>query len=372
MAIYLISFLIIWVVGIIFKVNETQKKRRNFIIFSFFILTNIAMLRNYTVGIDLRLHYYKNFSNIIKMNWSNINNTYYEIGYTVFNKIIGVISQEPRTLIIATSLVTIPVWGWYIYKNTNYVHQATCIFILYNLYFINFNILRQAIAIAILLIAIEIGLKRKRYILYVALILLATTFHGTAILTIVLIPLSRIKFKKNYFLLVCIITVITLVGYEILINFISKFLNTQKDYTYYLYEKITGGYGIVGRLSIAISITVFILFFISFIYRRNKSENNEELLSGDLMTYAAAIVMILVVLGLKFSLSERISYYFLPFWVIGIPESLEKMEMKNRKQKIVIYFLFYMMLIGYYLFIIFSGRAELLHGTVPYNFFEGN
>ena len=57
--------------------------------------------------------------------------------------------------------------------------------------------MRQAVAIGFLLLAFE-NLKSKKYVKYFLEILLAMSFHGSAILGILYLFASRFKYKKKY------------------------------------------------------------------------------------------------------------------------------------------------------------------------------
>lgn len=79
MLIYCGLMAVILGIGCIFKVKETKKKQRLFIIFIFTLCALIASLRSFNVGIDT-LQYYRNYYTIGSIEWGNYDSVRYEFG----------------------------------------------------------------------------------------------------------------------------------------------------------------------------------------------------------------------------------------------------------------------------------------------------
>lgn len=377
MLIYIIFILIIFIFGFFGKTNNSKMNKKIFLFVSFGIMTILSSLRKYTVGIDLNDHYFKNFSVIANIDLTNLSNQYYEIGYTIFNKLLSFITTDPQILVVATSFIIYPIFGWFIYKNSNHVFQSTIIFICYNMFFQYMNVIRQAIAIAILLIAVEEGIKKNKKIVFILIVLLASTFHGTAILGLILLPLSKIPFYRSYIFVSVFVTLAMSILYEQLVNVFSIFANSQKDYTLYIYEKNVSGYGTTGKICMLITSIMFLLAYFILIFNRKCRDNNEKnnssidiensKLSVDLQMFGILFVMALTIFGNKLAVAERLGYYFLPFLIVGIPNCID--YIKTSKNKLAFIACINFIFVSYFSYTLFTGGAQKLFGVVPYLFF---
>ena len=208
---YIIMLIMIIILGIIVQPNRTSTRKKIYIIVSFGSMAILAALRKYTIGIDLELLYAPAFENIAKMRWESLSLIEMETGYVYFCKLLTLISQDVQVFISVTSVFIYSIYGWFIYKNSKNVIISTTMFIFLSLFFMSMNIVRQEIAVAIILIAYEF-LKRNKKIVAIALIILATTIHASAIICLLIfIPLYGKEFKKKYLIISIIVIMLLLV-----------------------------------------------------------------------------------------------------------------------------------------------------------------
>ena len=97
MLIYLILIFAILLVFTIFK------KKNKALLISFVLMTLVASLRKYTVGVDTK-QFYKAFLLIIADSSWNYSNFRYEPGFYYLCKIIGLITSNAQVLIVVTSI----------------------------------------------------------------------------------------------------------------------------------------------------------------------------------------------------------------------------------------------------------------------------
>lgn len=371
MLIYIILFSIILLLTTVMDTKEKNIKKI-YIIICFGLMTIIACLRKYTIGIDLEYLYYPIFKSIVNIPWNYLTNLIsLEVGYVFFCKLLTSISNNPQILIVITSLLTIPFTGWFIYKYSKDVKTSTLMYILLNIYFMSLNIVRQEIAVSFILLAFHYWItnKKKKSLLF---IILATSFHSSAILMLPIFCLYKKKFKKNYFYLVIILIFFFLLFYKPLINIYSNIsealnLNSNKDYATYL-ENDRFGTGDINLNSISSVILNIIIFLISYYYivLVNKTKDIQQINLQHFSLIMVTINMIVDIVSLKMVILARLSYYFLPFSLLIIPEVIK--ISKNSFNRYIIKLMFFTALFIKFIYI-FILLADDLYGVMPYQFF---
>ena len=196
MYVYVAVLLLILVNGLLFG-----HRRKWFVLSSFILIIGMAALRKYTVGIDLAGHYAKQYTVIANLSWSQLPAYYrvhtYNLGFIVFAKLLGAISDNSQCFIIATSVIIFGSTARYIYRHSDNVVLETFMFVTSFTMMMYMNIIAQAMAIAIILFGLDLLLK-KQYLRYIICVLFATTIHTSAIVCLGFIPLLSLPNKKKY------------------------------------------------------------------------------------------------------------------------------------------------------------------------------
>lgn len=380
MTIYLVT-LVIALLGGLFHVNKSYRSRRRYVFFIFSIIILISALRHYTIGIDLKNQYYNLFIRVADMNWSDIGNTAYDVGYVVFNKIISMFTTNPQWFIAIHSIIVFGITGWFILRYSDDVVMSTFLFIANNVWFMYMNVLRQALAICVILIAFAVWEKKewklKRYLIYGMLYLLAVSFHSSAALMIVIPIIAHVKFRRNQIVVSGIIVGFAFLLYDKIFEIASRLIGFRRNYSLF-YEGTTAGKSAI-NLNSLYGILIYVIFFLiayySLIYHRQVSEkrigndsiisvNNEGAIS--LLMYLTLFLIICRALVWRSSIIGRMAYYFIPFTWILVPKAIKEYPGINNK-----YILRIMIYCGITLMFIWMGyrSANTLYGTVPYRFF---
>lgn len=155
-------------------------QKRNKITLRLFFCGFFALLamRDLTVGSDLfeyrnlfELCQATSFDNLIKMKW--------EVGYTIYNKIVSIFSHSYRVfLMISAIVILIPIYKLYS-KEEDYSYLAILLFINMPCFLMIFSGIRQAIAMSIGIVA-YIFLEKRKYILSGIMVFVAVLFHTSA------------------------------------------------------------------------------------------------------------------------------------------------------------------------------------------------
>lgn len=357
-----------------FTISNTKDiKKRRYLLVCFGLITFFSAIRNYTVGRDLEGHYYQMFSKIIHMEWNQLALTSYDTGFAAFYKLIGSFTKDPQWMIAIHAIFVFSVTAWFIYRNSDDVRVSTFLFIVSNTWFMYLNVLRQAIAISIVLIAVEIWKTEWKllwkWIIYLSLIIFATTMHSSAIIFVFLPFLFKLKFKRKEILGSILVLLASFVLYNRVFNLASRFIGGRRDFAEF-YAEGTSAINIISIYGVLINLLIFALACYVLVYR-NKNNNKRKTnaiapFSNEFLLFMGLLFLICRVASLRLSIMGRMTYYFGPYLWILFPRTLENMTLKNNKKVIKITLMTIMFIA--FVWIGFQS-ASLLFGTVPYQVF---
>lgn len=371
MVIYILIFLLIFIATILMKTN-TNKQKKIYLFIVFGLMTLFACLRKYTIGIDLQYLYAPYFKTIGLTSFGRLSSINLELGYVFFCKLISLINKDVQCLIIISSIIIYSSYAYFIYKNSENVKYSSLLFILFMLYFMSMNIVRQELAIAIILFAFEL-LKKKKKVLFVLIIILTSLIHQSAIIFLLLPIFFDKEFKKKHFYIGMIGSGISFVLYKNLIIWFSSLLaflglNNNKDYTMYLNSKAFG-VPIVNLNSLSelvLALATFLLCLYYFELVDNKKNDAKENIPGSFYIFMTMFYAITMILSFKMVIVARYQYYFLPFVICAIPAALNRSKYDSNKK--IVNIVIFLCLIAKFMYI-FLKLSDVLYGVMPYEFF---
>lgn len=382
MVIYFIQILAIIAVGSISNANKNEKTKKRFLFFSFGLLILLAALRSVNVGTDLATHYAKRYVQIASYSWSRMPEfsamSTYEIGYCYLTKLLSLICPHVQFYIAATSLFTYGVTARFIYKNSSDVKMSTYIFVLTCTYYNYMNIVRQAIAISIILLGYEFlkqqTNKIKNYTIFALFVILASSIHSSAILCLLLILFKELKFQRKHIFIGLACTVIFYVLYQQIFGFVLNLFGLSGEYAGYL-TKEAESVGHINRQSIYMFITIalaFVMGCVTFVAQRkiaNADESKKEyLLSSNegFLLYTGLLATVCRLMVFRMNIINRYSYFFVPFVLLLYPMAIYGCKLKSNRK--VLKWFVYIVLAIYFVWMTVAYEASF-HRTVPYEFF---
>ena len=382
MIIYFVLAGFIPLYGFLTHANRNNFRKKQFVFVVFGIMTLISALRASTIGIDLDLHYAKNYELISSVNWSDIpifaTLKQYEVGYCYFTKLLTYISTDVQFYIIFTSVVIYGVHGYFFYKKSEDVILSSSLFMFFCLFYMYMNIVRQAVAVSILLMAYLIFSESKKkvhnYVVFVLLVTLASVFHSSAILCLVYLLFDKLKFTKIHMLLGIVVTALIYVGYSSVYKFVLSILGGNDKYSSYLDSEKYG----VGHMNsqsvyyVIITLGAFLLGYYILVWKDKTShklfaKQEYKVKSNEsFMLYMSFIAFACRLLIFKMSIITRFTFYFIPFVLILYPYAISKF--KRRSNRIILNLTVYGVCLIYFVWVTLS-NADTLYGVVPYEFF---
>lgn len=365
MAIYIgiIAFTVL--LGIIINANETNYKKKFFLITIFSLIAVFSALRSKNVGMDTE-QFFSMYNVIRALSWDRLHELRYEWGYMILCKLLSYISTSPQLLIIVSSIFISFSVGRFIYKNSTDVVMSTYIYITFNIWSMYMNVLRQAIAIAIIMIGFEF-LKKRKWIIFGLFVLLAMTFHTSAIFVLVLIPcLLKKTFTQKTVQLVTIICIFGFFFFNKIFDLATKLLGVYGSYS-------SGKYAQENYFGAALGLLLFlILFIIGGMCKPSESRlrykdiihlNIEE--NFALIALAMSIALFCYVLGMRMNILSRMMLYFQYFIMIWLPWGIASIG-EQREKTILTYSIYVVLLLN---FVIINIYRPGWYGIVPYEFY---
>lgn len=203
---------ILFVIILLAYQNYSKGQRiKPFIIFVCLLLFLISGFRHETVGSDtygtmmmFERTVTKPWNDIISnfiINYTNPTELGKDPGEEVFYKLISYVVPNSRVFLFVIAGITITSFGYFFYKNCNSLKEVMFSFFFYITFFYQYlpnSAARQSLAVSIILWS-YLFLKKKKYVFFTLFVLLASTFHKSSLICLILIPLMCLTNVKSVY-----------------------------------------------------------------------------------------------------------------------------------------------------------------------------
>lgn len=357
MAIYFILYILL-ILGAFFQsfVFKTQKSRRLFCIFAFILIAGMLSLRHPSMGIDLGYGssegYLGMFIKIGNCSWKQVfSDTFlnYERGYVIFCKLLSYLSIDPQILMVACAIISVSAISWLIYKYSDSPCLSFIIWMGLPIFTTNFSTLRQVIAIALTVFSYKF-IKEKKLVKFILVVLLASTFHKSAIIFLVAYPLYYIKISKLIqYIMAGILPVVYLFRYP-LFNILTK---------------------LIGKDAVPDNnnaLTLFVVFTAIYIFTVIYSDKS----NGSGLNNLFWVACFCQAFGGVYSTAMRCGYYFMVYIILLLPQNLSYMKNKLKDSNLtytVFAGLIFCAFCAFGLYLLYSTQWSM---SYPYYFFWEN
>lgn len=328
MIVNLVLILIILILGVI----TPQSHRKHYIIGVSILLILHSGLRNWAVGADTYA-YYHFFEYVKSFTWSDIQNfiiksyslgTERDPGYAVFQKLVQYVLPQYQLFLMLIAIFFFTALGNFIYKNTTRISDAMLSYVLYLCVFFGFfsiTGLRQTIATAAVLYGYEL-IKKKKLVLFLLLILLASTIHRSVLIFIPFYFIAGIRKTKFFLGGVLLLFPFLMIYSTTIFNYFSEVGGYNKDYGFYA----GGGTYIFTLLMLLIAVVGLWRMKIAIL-------QNEAVLP-----FYNAFILALFFTPLTWinPSAMRIVQYFSIFLLVLIPSIINSFEVKSHKLRTLV------------------------------------
>ena len=326
-----------------------EKKNRTAITIFFVLMAFLLMFRHESVGID-SARYLSHFQRYAMASWKEAFGMSSEFSFTYLCKLIALISRESQALLIVTSFLGV-VMIYPTYRRLSIDPTLTIVlFVSMATFAMSFSGIRQTLAIGVGVVAYECTRCRK-LVLFILVVALATTFHNSAFVLLLMYPIYHARITKNW-----LIVVIPLIGFVFLFNrqifgFMSMFLMRFTDYDVTM--SATGAYT---------SLVLFALFAVYAYLVPDDSLMDQETIG---LRNLLLLVLVLQMFAPLHTLAMRMNYYYVVFIPLLMPkivyyrsERWAQVAVVGRHIMVIYFFLHFITLPT-------SGNLRM----IPYHFF---
>lgn len=293
--------------------GDTKRARLIFVRWSLLILILVSGLRNFSVGVDTYSYIY-NYQHF-NMSFDQIFNSFWDLylnpgvegkdpGFNIFQKVLSSVSKDVFFFqFIVTSVLLIPL-GYFFYSNIRSIDGILLGFIFYiTSYYVYLPMAsaRQSLALAFVCIGAIMLMKHlnmKGILLFIAFSFMASTFHKSALVSMIIIPFLFYKDLKKIYIGAILVFVLMLFYYPVVGSFL---VSTSDIYSVYAEADFYGRSA--GRPYAFLTLTAFI-FCICF---RNILKSNNH--TAAIVYSGSACAVVLAPLALMDPTMMRILSY---------------------------------------------------------------
>lgn len=329
-----ISPVYIWLL-VFLCVSVCFPKNKPLIYLNIAFMLFLGVMRGITVGTDClgySFDYYilDSFKDVYKIRHS------FEIGFIAL--IIGFKKCITEDYLPFVSLIFIPFF-WGCLKFIHYRRESfpLALFFLYTWghYFAAYNIMRQMMALGIMLIFMPLLYKRKYLYFSFAVIVTALLFHQSGLFMLFLIPLhyyvsvrQRFPSKRLLYLALIVSFSTFFVGKTYLQSILSPILLLfDSNYIGYILGYEEEELGFTANLG-----QTLIACMLVYLYRRGKMDM-------EMVAFTAAVVLYNL-LGIFSSAAPRLTEYWTIFGIVLFPYFINENKTRNKKVFLLILFLY--------------------------------
>ncbi len=307
-SIVLISFLTL-------SIKSKYNRNKLIISLSSILIILIQGFRRITVGVDL-VGYIPALSLSRSMNFFAGDKLFnYELGYSLYSQFFAKLNvTEQIYLFVVASTIIIPIAYIWI-RNSKIPELSVIIYITLGFFTFSFSGLRQAIAISVVFFSFKY-IQEKKLVKFLICIVLAMSFHTSAIVFILAYPLYYLKLNSIHF---CFI----------IPTFIVAFLLKTKLFLllYSLYRGAEGQTQVTNAYTMLFIMTIILI--LSYIF---SSKDKEELNINAYKNYML-VAIFLQIFASQSNTIMRAGYYYYIFITLLIPEVIS--NQRDSKIKIL-------------------------------------
>lgn len=355
--------------GFLYYSEKTRNKslKKILIILALLIPSILAGLRDYSIGNDVLLYGNKWFERSYLYSslfdfLEKAQEYSMDIGYATVNWCISRFTNNPHVFYFVYEFLQLVVL-YFALKPFKDKISLPYAYLIYFFYYYNnsYNLLRQIMAIILVLFSYKYVVSRK-LIKFIIVILLAFSFHSSSIVGLALYPLSwtieNKQLKKIAKFGIVIGSLILVAGYEQVFDIVSSLgILSATKYSHYMTDSEVGG-----RF---VRLTYWGILLVFMWIRRKRCESSiENYRTLEIYMIISAIMSLITFLGSTWII--RIAYYFDIYQVLFIPYLADRMGIKfGNVKKSSGYVILFALVFAYWLitFVIRNGAA-----TYPYMF----
>lgn len=348
MVVYLINIALILFWRLYYTQNRGTNPRKKYCTIVAIQWILVSGLRDWTIGADT-YNYYSIFERAKSISWGEILRNFFDLsvqnvfdveaGYVIINKLIQLFSKNYQFFLIAVAAFFMSMMAMWIYR---YSASPCTSFILFSTLFYSYEtLMRQIIAIALVVFWGYEAIKNKKPWKFMAILITALLIHKSALFFLPVYFLSQIPITLGYMIVsTAAIAIVAILGKKLYVPIAMWMGFGEGQFNY-----AEGGAELYTMLLILLCAVIWIL------YPRIKKHRED----ANVLLHINSMNLMVAFLVLQNQSFMRIQLYFSLFLMITIPEVI---NLVKREYRLLVYFLFGTIMILY-----------LIHCEPQYQFF---
>lgn len=307
----------------------------------FLVLWLILALRDIHVGNDLKFY----IPTFLHGNGS----ARFEFGYQALSDFVRQFTNNGNVFLALTSFISVLPISFLYRHFSKSISLSYIIYAGFILYHFSFSGLRQAIAMGFVAIS-YFFIVRKQLIPFIAIIFVAASFHSSAIIFVLMYPFCNwINLTNKRYWLLSMIAFGVILAMKPILGYLLPILFEDGKYQHYIEHENMPAFNLFA---------LFILLFLSTFAVKTPSP--------ALRNYRAALFLCALGQSLGFisQAATRITYYFLLFLPLALPQIIYEMKINKGEKAIASAVVITFMILFFYYF----NSGGYLR-VVPYSFY---
>lgn len=311
--------------------NKNNNKGKNvFLVLSFISFFFFVSLRSIYTGSDT-IGYVNSFKLSILYKWDYLDISRFEKGFLAFQILLGNITHNYRIYLIVLSAI----FNYGIYKfikkySTDYF-LSVMLYVCLLFYYSSMTMIRQFFAIVIILYLFKY-VKNKKIFYYMIGVIIATQFHITSLVCLLIYPMYHIKFNKKRAIILFITAVLMLLFLLPLATKLFTIVGWK-----YSYDIRTEDFSLANFLYAIVYLIIF-LFAKIILSKKEFSKDNSFYL------YVFLLAFLINFIGIKMNIFARMADYFTIFTVVALPNVISQIKKIECKREILVVMILFLMM----------------------------
>jgi hypothetical protein len=332
------------------RIAKFPKRLLPFLLIAF-PLCVLSAIRSYTVGSDTAM-YALNWAlpEITNSSWPEIiDNGRWEIGFALICKLCALTPNPPRSLLIVTSVIIFGCAAYAVSRVSENPALSWLLLILSGLFYFDMQLMRQAIAIAIIQVGI-IALLKHRNILFLISVVLATTFHKSALVVTLLLITIYCVGRRSWRVLLALFFMFLAI---ILVTPLSLFNQLLSSIGYDNYADSIQ-YNTSGNLVPTLYILIFLSFLLAFWIAKKYTFDSLNMSRTDIIYLGTLLCGLLFsCASFKSAIIYRTIFYFIGILTLIAPSyTFSKVRMSSNALSLSLFYGPFIVLFILYTFIV--------------------
>ena len=300
------------VIYLLTRIGNRGEDRKNklFLLLTFVVFFVLIASREMTMGNDTQ-PYLRIYEMCDTYKWGIFDmGIRYEPGFLVFNIILSYLHVSPRLFLCITALIFSAAVYKFIKDNSHSYLMSVLLFINLLFFFQSMSIMRQFMALSIILFFGFKFIKEKKILKYAITVIAAALFHYTALIAFLLYPLYYLRYSRKRILIIAVCAVLISVFMSRIYSSAVLLFDMETDYTYMIGE---------AKLNNIISTLIFLAMYVFslFVIKKEKKQDYSFYLYSLFFTTAVYFISV------NMAVLSRMSQYFAIVSIIALPNVIE-------------------------------------------------